>query len=303
MLKDTIPIVFPVGAYGTYLEWCLTTLTTDNEILSPFTKVGSSHLYVGRHLINMEGWKRYIADETNLDKFIRLHVKTKKEECTTDNLETILSTVEKMICIYPDKDSVLLNINNWFDKALPSWPASGNRINNAFEIDHFVDKIYKNWPVPRTVPLNEIPIWIQREFLSFYLMPAWYDQIDWYFPDRWSDKKCCLVLINDLLFNFVETMSRIQKFCNLEFKRPITDIMPFHDQNLSLQNYLDQDRLCHQIIHATLNDINFSWARLPLASESWIQWELRNQNFEIKCQGLDTFPTDSVQLKQLLFPV
>jgi hypothetical protein len=303
LLKDTIPIIFGGGAYGTYMEWCLTTLATDNEILPPFTSVGSSHHFVGQHLLNIEGWNRYIANETSLSRFVRLHPKTKKEESIAQHLEVILASVEKMIYVYPDKDSVLLNVNNWFDKILPSWIPGGHRTENAHEINYFADKIYQNWPVARTVPLDKIPVWIQREFLSFYLMPAWRDQVDWYFPDRWSNENCCVVLIHDLLFNFVETITKIQKFCNLEFKRPITDITPYHDQNLSLQKYLDQDRLCQQIIQATLNNINLDWTKLPLVSESWVQWELRNQNFEIKCEGLDTFPTNSVQLKELLYTV
>ena len=40
-----------------------------------------------------------------------------------------------------------------------------------------VSKIYENWPVPSGTPAAKIPRWIQREFLSFYLMPAWFDML------------------------------------------------------------------------------------------------------------------------------
>jgi hypothetical protein len=303
VLEDTVPIVFNGGAYGTYLEWCLVTLTTDSEIVSPFTSVGSSHQFFGRHLSNMEGWNQYVTDEKNLSKFVRFHPKSKKEENIVDHLEVILSTVEKMICVYPDKNSVLLNINNWFNKVVGSWIPEVHTSNNAHQIEYIVDKIYRDWPVAKSIPLGEVPTWIQREFLSFYLMPAWYSQVEWYLPDQWSNEKCCFILINDLLFNFVETMNKIQKFCNLEFKKPIDSIIPFHDQNLFLQKYLGQDQLCQQIIQSLSNGIDFSWNKLPLASESWVQWQLRNQNFEIRCEGLDTFPTNSVQLKELLYTI
>lgn len=303
VLEDTIPIVFNGGAYGTYLEWCLVTLTTDTAIASPFTSSGSSHQYIGRHLSTIQGWDQYVADKKDLCKFVRFHPKTKKEECIVKHLEIVLSTVGKMIYVYPDKNSVLLNLNNWFHKIVGSWLPGGHKSNNSYEIDYFIDKIYQNWPVAKNVPLDEVPNWIRREFLSFYLMPAWRDQVDWYLPDKWSNSKCCLVLINDLLFNFVETLIKIQKFCNLEFKRPIAEILPFHEQNLSLQKYIGQDQLCQQIIQSTLNGVDFCWPQLPLASESWLQWQFRNQKFEMRCHGLDTLPTNSVQLNELLYTI
>jgi len=32
-----------------------------------------------------------------------------------------------------------------------------------------------------------------------------------------------------------------------------------------------------------------------------IQWQLRNQGYEIQCHGLDMFPTNSVQLRKLIY--
>jgi hypothetical protein len=45
------------------------------------------------------------------------------------------------------------------------------------------------------------------------------------------------------------------------------------------------------------------WNPLPLASEAWIQWQLRNLGWEIKCHELDIFPTNSVYLKELLYHI
>jgi hypothetical protein len=40
-----------------------------------------------------------------------------------------------------------------------------------------------------------------------------------------------------------------------------------------------------------------------LASESYVQWQLRNLGYEIQCHELDKFPTNSVHLKELLYTI
>jgi hypothetical protein len=74
---------------------------------------------------------------------------------------------------------------------------------------------------------------------------------------------------------------------------------------LSLQQNIEQDQLCHQIIDATVSNKLFDWSNqvLPLASQSWIQWQLRNQGWGIKCHELDVFPTNSESLEKLLVKI
>jgi hypothetical protein len=296
LLKDTIPIIFNGGAYGTYIEWVLTTLTSPADITPPFNQNGNSHLYVGRHLSDMNGWNNYLNSK-NLSQFVRLHPKSTKEESISENLELILLSVDKMIYLYPDCNSVILNINNYYDKIWTNWWQK--RLLDA----QFADNLYSNWPVNPDTPYDQIPTWILREILSFNLMPAWHDQIEWYHPDKWQNSKCLVINIHAILYNFEFTLTSIQNFCNLQFTKQIKELIPYHTQMLKLQKYLDQDWLCHQIVDSTIAGKNFIWAELPLPSQSWVQWELRNQGFEIECCGLDIFPTNSIQLKKLLYSI
>jgi len=293
-LRSTIPIIFNGGAYGTYLEWVLTVLTTDIKVVAPFNQNGNSHRFKGHHLIDIDGWRRY-TKSSELSQFVRLHPKTKKEESISHNLDSILSKVDQIIYLYPDSDSKLLVINNYFDKIYHNWW--------EHQFDSQIDpaEIYSNWPVDPTTPVDQIPVWIQREFLSFYLMPAWHDQVEWYHPDQWQNSKCITLTVQDLLYNFKPSLIKIQEFCNLTFTKDIEKIVPYHNQMLQLQKYLGQDWVCRQIVQSVVNDCDFEWNTLPLASQSWIQWQLRNLNFEIQCDGLDIFPTTSVQLKKLLY--
>ena len=306
-IEKTIPIIFNGGAYGTYLEWCLTTLTTDIDIVLPVTETGSSHRFKGRQLRDMAGWRNY-TNTKNYTAFVRLHPKTKKDESITNNLENILSTVDKMIYLYPDQHSILLNINNIFTKISTVWWPDTNITDlkkQQQEYEMFADKIYQNWPISRDVLFNDIPQWIKREFLSMYLMPMWLDQVEWCHPTQWQHSNCSVVYINNLLDNFKSTIQDIVLFLNLKLTKDIDQLIPFHAIMLKHQINYGQDALCDKIINSIIHSIDFTWEDryLPLPSESWIQWQLRNLGFEIRCDGLNVFPTNSIKLKELLYKI
>lgn len=295
-MKKTVAIAFNGGSYGTYLDWCLTSLTSLTPLFSPFTKVGNSHGFKGMHLYDINGWKRFVNSDRE-SQFIRFHPKNRKEHSLSENLEYVCSTTESVVHLYPSQDCVLLSLNNQLTKIHNSWWSA----QTASHID--ISKIYQNWPIAPGTPPSDISLWIQREFLSFYLMPSWFDQVEWYHPDTWSHPKACVITIADLLFDFETSLIKIQKHCNLHFVRPISDLLPYHQENLKLQHHLHQDWLCKEIINSTINGRELSWEPLPLGSEVWIQWELRNRGFEIRCNELDIFPTTSVQLNELLYHI
>ena len=292
----TIAIVFNGGSYGTYLEWALTTLTTDIPIAAPFSMNGNSHRFYGNHAFNIHSstWKA-VANKEKSCLFVRLHPKTQQHEVLDDNLNQILDVAEKVIYLYPDSNSVLLNVNNFYSKIWAEWWQA------QLKDPVFADNLYSNWPIEKDTPVDQIPVWVKRELLSFNLMPAWYDQVEWYHPDRWSHPRCQLVLTNELLYNFESILQRLQKFCNLEFKKPISDLVPMHNTMLSLQLYRFQDQLCHDIVNHTVANQPFEWVDIPLPSQGWVQWQLRVLGYEIRCCGLDKFPTNSTLLQDILY--
>ena len=295
-VKDTIPIAFSVGSYGTYLEWVLTTLSVDQHIDPPFSDTGSSHLFLGNHVENNAGWLRYLQGDQQ-HRFVRFHPKEKKYQSLSANLNQVLDSVDRMIYLYPDADSTLLVINNWLSKVRKDWWA--HDIVSA----QGLEKIHVNWPSCAGQSADDIPAWVRREFLSFYLIPAWQDQVEWYHPDAWHDSRCMIITVSELLYNFESCLSKLQQFANLSFKKNISEILPYHEIMLELQQHRTQDQLCKNIVETTINDSMFDWTgqEIPLPSQSWIQWRLRNLGWELACDGLDTWPTNSVQLKKLLY--
>jgi hypothetical protein len=294
MSKDTVAIVYPGGAYGTYLEWCLTTLVNNDDIDEPFTKNGNSHAFEGNQLINMAGWRNYAAGREQ-HKFVRVHPKRFPEECISNSVCEIAKDAAHLIYLYPGPQDVLLTVNNHFYKIYNNW------FDHLFSQDLGLDKIYLNWPIESGTPVDQIPAWIKREFLSFYLMPAWFDQVEWARPLEHNCQNLLEITVHDLLFDFVDTLLKIEKVCNFKYQRSPLYLLPSHAKNLKLQKYLDHDRICNAVIDSVKNNTNLTWNNLSLPSEAWIQWSLRNIGHEIKCHGLDVFPTDSESLRDLLY--
>lgn len=300
MSKNTVAIVYNGGAYGTYLEWVLTTLTTDVGIVPPFNNNGNSHKFHGNHLVSINGyqWENFKNSKESVD-FIRIHPKTPHNGHLDQTLAEILDHTGKVIYLYPDRQSVLLTINNFYKKIWKDWWK-----NRLLTDPTFVKNLKKNWKFNNLDQVYNAPDWVKREFLSFNLMPSWFSEVEWYYPDRqFSHPNYKLVLIKDLLYDFKEAILDIQKFCNLMFSKPVDEILPYHKTMLSLQQYATQDQLCLDIVSKTINNEIYNWEELPLPSEAWVQWELRNHGFEIRCNELDMFPTNSVHLKELLYPI
>ena len=139
--------------------------------------------------------------------------------------------------------------------------------------------------------------------LSYNLIPSWKSEVEWFFPDTYSHPKCKFVFITDLLYDFKKIILEIQQFCHLDFRVGVDQLLEHHAKMLSVQQYLDQDELCNSIINSVLTSQPLEWNNLPMPSQSWVQWRLRELGYEIRCDGLDIFPTNSVHLQELIYKV
>jgi hypothetical protein len=296
----TIPILYSPGTYGAYLEWALTTLTSNIDIVEPFESNGSSHQFAGHSLAGeaIPFWQNYLISNHHYD-FVRIHPKSKKEESISANIDIILENAPQAIYIEVDPAHVLLTINNSYYKSV------ADQWQYIFNSDLDPDIIYKNWAVPVDTSIDKIPNWIRREFLSFYLMPAWLDQVEWQSPKVPRHHRCLTIKLDDILNNFEDTLCTIKNFCELKFTKATAELIPAHNKMLSLQKYLEQDKICEKIIQSVIGNGTYDWSDqfLSFVSEVWIQWRLRELGYELRCHGLDKFPTNSVHLKELLYNI
>lgn len=263
--------------------------------MDPSGPNGNSHGFEGVQWCNMSRWSQYDISDHEW-QFGRLHPKTLEQESLRTNLELVCNRSKNVILLYPDRRSYLLVIHNWLTKISDDLWGS---------VLHHVDRdlIYLNWPVSRDLPMERLPVWIKREFLSLYLFTAWEDQVEWFLPSNWRPcQNCHIIFISDLLFNFEPTMLSLEHAIGIKYTKPVKVLLPIHEKNLKKQIYLDQQSLAESIIDSLSNQpIEWDSDRLTVYSQAWIQRQLYRDGFGLRCHDLDIFPNNTLQLAELIY--
>jgi hypothetical protein len=95
-----------------------------------------------------------------------------------------------------------------------------------------------------------------------------------------------------------DSFLKIINFCKLT---PDGDLAEFVQEWQSKQQYIvDEFYLLDQIIDSTITQQALTWQPINIVSEAIVQQRLRAKGYEIRCDGLNTFPTDSTTLYNLL---
>jgi hypothetical protein len=296
-MKNTLIIAYNVGAYGTYLEWALNSLLSDQSLQLPFTTKGNSHASkLGHHLVYMTNFQQYIASDLDFVT-ARLHPKTEKNHSLKKNLEYILDRVPRLILLYPDRCHEFMCICNYMTKI-----SSGNPYQDAMA---YVDPgdIYQNYDVAPGTDLQNIPAWIQREHMSFNLFDSWRDQVEWYFPDQWQHDRAMIITTKDLFDNFETTLVHIRNFWGQNYKKNISEILTAHSEMIKLQPHLGKDQFCAEIVNSIINPDQpiVEFGIIDMVGQAWIQHQLRINGYELKCHDMNDFPTNTAQLRSLIY--
>lgn len=291
--KSTIPILFSGGAYGSFLEWCLLYFSGQTNVHDPTGITNNnSHAFDGCHLLDMQGWRKYL-DNGDFKQFVRFHYKTFEFRSAIDNINEVLSSVDKAILIYCGMDKILLNINNKFDKIY----TEGWLLHHQF--------LFKNelsaWGKDN---LQDMEKWELREFLSFYIEPQHLDETEVLNLQSFSSNALLKININDLLDDFETTIRLVLQWSDLKTQR--IDFDRVYNNWLPKQIHRNKDKLVGEIVQSVINESNFSWQQeqLTIVDEAFIQMKLRDlHNLKLRCYNLDVFPTNTNDLRKLLFDV
>ena len=300
-LKDYIPIIFQGGSYGSILHYILNNISNNNTTSLPFGMNGNSHKFAYNWL-ELDENQTYKINHNANSKFIKFHPKVRKEQSLSVEITRIVNTTNKAILIYPSPDHKLLVINNYYTKIWKNWFEEGELANNIKEKKIFIDNLYSNWDISPTTPFVDIPRWIRREFISLYLFTAWDSQYEWNLLDYYSHPKLHIITTHDFLYNFEPTICEVASLCNISMHN-ITNMKEVHNKMLLLQDHLNSDNICNNIIANYTNNTNCAINNLSIIDEAWIQWKLRSMHIEIKCNDLNTFPTSVDNLKKITYKI
>lgn len=152
--------------------------------------------------------------------------------------------------------------------------------------------------------IYDFDIWNLRELLSFYWFTRNQGELEaWDIVKNNANSNVKFINIDDLKNNFQKTILDAAEFFNVAVVQESLDKLDsVHQQWLKLQKYINRDDLCISIVDSIINNTPMDWAAedLSIIDEAFIQKKLYDSNIEIKCDGLNVFPTNSQEFQNLL---
>ena len=263
-----ITVIFPPGAYGTFLASCLYMFTdiSDQQKSINFSNHGSSH-----------------DIRTNLDfrsKFQLAH--------TLDDLAIIGD--KKIISIAPSSSHRLDYFDNQFLKQnfgnLPTY------LKAVFPDDEF-DKHLKEF----NTNIEEAAPWQIREYISFWLedcLVNGYDLQKYQSPGIFPIS--AVEFFDD---KFKDTFIEIAKSLNLTVTK-FTEFTKHHRRFIKLQQFNGIQLRCNSWVDDVISGVENSSPCITIFDEAYVQHLLRVQGLEIRCFELNEFPKNSSELRKLI---
>jgi hypothetical protein len=152
----------------------------------------------------------------------------------------------------------------------------------------------KNWN-SSYISWKDMQIWELREWFSLFYV-SWVQE--WIQSQYQVDNKFIKINHLDMLNDFVPTMKTIIKHCGLT---PKLEIEEFGIEWRRRQQYIiDEFDLVNQIVLCTVSNKELVWNPINVIAEAIVQQRLRSLGYEIRCDKLNIFPTDSNTLFNLL---
>jgi hypothetical protein len=289
-----INIFFVPGMFGSTIEFCLRGFTKEYIPSNAYiANDGSMHTFNKEFHVGKKVHLSY-----NLDSLTDHSITTPIYPFTDLHLSEILEQFpanwdnDKCIIMYADTfESAEMNILFQFYKI-----AQGS-IYKKNGLDIFCGKNQHNittWNSDYT-HWSQMKTWEIREWFSiFYVqwIKEWQDSAD-IVNNTWLK-----LTPSQMLTDTENTICKIIDFCGLSIKPGLND---FCQQWRQAQQYIiDEYQLLDNIVTSTVNQRPFSWAPISIVSEAIVQQRFRQQGYELRCDGLDIFPTNSIELYNLL---
>jgi len=271
-----IKIVYPPGCYGNYLARCIYTYTNlRQEKFTPldFDKNGSSHVYRDKNL--------------GAHQFIKIGHLNQMQ----------LNPEDIIISLLPDNDHNLDYYNNQFFKQENGQIIK--YIKNQLDKKQISEKVNNYWGYQDGFN-NLTPRWILREWCSFWLTDAWNDS---YSVKNYSSISNSIPINStQLVENFDTVFYKLIRDLKLTLTVDLDIINQTHSKFFIKQRFYNSQLKCQQWVNKVFDttesaEITFD----TIFDESYIQYLLRSRGFEIECNELNQFPSQTNELKKIIY--
>jgi hypothetical protein len=149
------------------------------------------------------------------------------------------------------------------------------------------DPAYRHW--------SDMKTWQIREWISLFYTPwiqSWTESV------QQVDPQFLTVKNTDFLSNPVDTADRIFAHCKLTQKPGLGEFLRQWQQ--AQQYIVNEFKLLDQIVDCAIANQPLEWQPINIIAEAIVQQRLRAKGYEIRCDGLDKFPTDAIMFNTLL---
>jgi hypothetical protein len=271
-----IKVYFPRGCYGTYLAQCIYNYT--NLRIEPISKIefnnnGSSHHFWSKKEQLLSIIRYGHTDDPSLD----IHA---------DHVVTILPCQEHRLDYY----------NNQFFKT--EHEQLINYVLTQISKDEAVYKLNTHWEYTGEFD-NNVPRWIMREWSSFWINDVLTQS---YHLNEYSKIDSTIQLLTqDIFENWTESFAQLALTLDLALTVDADIIKKQHEQFLKLQKFHNIQLRCQQYVADLINGVDSNITLYSIFDEAYIQQLLRQHNIEIRCDGLDVFPSTTHQLRDLTY--
>jgi hypothetical protein len=292
-----IHIFFVPGMFGSTVEYVLRSFTKEYvPSKGSVAADGSMHTFSKE----FHPYNQALVSELELKQLCSNSIITAIYPFLDTHLLEIISAIKHGVLDYANDRVVLIHAANLHGAELNILfqyhkVAFGNLLKLGLEIfcgNNQHDII--NWN-PAYTHWSEMKHWELREWFSLFYV-KWVQE--WINSQNQVESTVLKIDHQNVLNNFQSSLETIINHCGLT---QTAGLKEFSKEWVSKQQYIvDEFNLLDQITQCTLQNQLLSWQPINIIAEAIVQQRIRAAGYEIRCDGLNTFPTDSKTLYNLL---
>lgn len=290
-----IHIVFVPGMFGSTIEFIIQNFSKEYEsINADVLQDGSMHSFKKKnHWYDLAQMQLFYQsgpiNPTTITSITYPHTNHHLPEIV-QSLYSFSGLTDKKLLVYANSfDAAEINLLFQYYKISIGLPKLG--------IDIFFKGVngYTRWN-PTYTSWQDMKPWELREWFSIFYPDSLQE---WIISKDQVDDTFLKISTQEILSNTKESFERIIEHCELTLDS--NGLAEFAVKWRDAQQYIiNEYNLLMQIVDDTMLNRKLTWRPLNLIAEVIIQRHLRVKGYEIRCDGLNTFPTDSKTLYNLL---
>lgn len=298
-----VHIFFVPGMFGSTLEYALRNFTNKFQpVVAEILPDGSMHSFNKEtHLYTIEGTKKLFNSGGLIELTTPIYpTEDYHPEEFFSIFKSYVNAEDQIIFLHAGNlADAELNILFQYHKIAHGVAGMGDGIFYGKNIEDVKkwNSSYESW--------GQMTPWESREWFSLYYseyISEWIDALD-IFKKIFNNFNYLTVLNSEFLQSPENTFLKIVNFLTLNVQGEYSQF--FNKWTPKQQYIVDEYLLTRKIINCIINNQYLEWRpeNLNVISEAIIQQNLRRVGYDIKCYGLNEFPTNTKDLKKLLTPL